>query len=145
MKKQIAIMLLLTISATAFGQTDPPSQSFTSTDYLQKSKKQKTAAWIFLGTGTALITTALAIGLNDAAEALVSVLVLEPKSPPNTSEILFWTGLATATGSIPLFIASGKNKRKGMSLSFKNETVPQLLRQSFVYKSVPSLSLKINL
>jgi hypothetical protein len=47
-------------------------------------------------------------------------------------------------GSIPLFLASGRNKRKAMSLSFKNETAPQLLKGSFAYRPIPSVSLKIS-
>lgn len=59
--------------------------------------------------------------------------------------IIFGVGLCAAVGSIPLFIASGKNKRRAMSVSFKNEPAPQLQKNSFVYRSVPSLSLKISL
>jgi hypothetical protein len=54
-------------------------------------------------------------------------------------------GGVTALSSIPFFIAAGRNKRKGMSLSLKNETAPQLQKNIFVYKPVPSLTLKINL
>jgi hypothetical protein len=54
-------------------------------------------------------------------------------------------GGVAALSSIPLFIASGRNKRKGMSLSFKNETAPQIQKNSFVYRTVPSLKLRLNL
>ena len=54
-------------------------------------------------------------------------------------------GAAMMVSSIPLFIASGRNKKKGMSLSFKNEITPQIQKNSFVNRSVPSLTLKISL
>ena len=65
-----------------------------------------------------------------------------------TSTSGYWiiaTGLVAAAGSIPLFIAAARNKRKAMSMSLKNETVPLLQAGSFVNHFVPSLSLKINL
>ena len=54
-------------------------------------------------------------------------------------------GAVCIAGSIPFFIASAKNKRRAMSVSFKNETIPQLQKSSFANRSVPSLTLKISL
>ena len=141
MKKQLVIILFLTVSAaTTFGQTTTPSQS-QSSDYLKKSKKQKTVAWILAGGGVGIAAIAIiSYNLGDIAN-----LVEGDNSSINTKGAFLIIGGATALSSIPLFIASGKNKRKGMSLSFKNEKAPYLLKQSFVYKPVPSLSLKINL
>jgi len=47
--------------------------------------------------------------------------------------------------SIPLFIASGKNKRKAMKASafIKMETAPLLQKQSFVQHSYPAFSMNI--
>lgn len=141
MKKQLVFILLLTVlTATSFGQTTTPSQSL-NTDYLKKSKKQKTIAWILAGGGVGMAAIAIAsYNLGDIAN-----VVEGDNSSINTKGAFLIIGGATALSSIPFFIASGKNKRKGMSLSFKNEKAPGLLKQSFVYKSVPSLSLKINL
>ena len=63
------------------------------TDYLVKSKSQKTAAFILLGIGAATLTIA-AVGDLDL-DALGPVVVVG--------------GVATIA-SIPLFIVSGKNK-----------------------------------
>jgi hypothetical protein len=47
--------------------------------------------------------------------------------------------------SIPLSLAAHRNKKKGMRLSFKNESTPKLQQGSFVNQAVPSLNLKIHL
>jgi hypothetical protein len=135
MKKFIICALLMGMAATSFCQETNPTQPRTKQDYLKKSKDQKTAAWVLLGGGTVMIGTGFLIGarkessFDDAA----------------TGAIIAVVGVFSAIGSIPLFIASGRNKRKGMSVSFKNEQAPQFFKNSFVYRSVPSLSLKIQL
>lgn len=135
MKKIMMYTLLLVITTSSFSQSItrvPVSRE----DYLKKSKNQKTAAWILLGGGTVLIGTGFLIGdreessFDDAA----------------TGGIIAATGLLAAIGSIPLFIASGKNKRKGMAtIAFRNVSALQLKNSSMVYKTIPAVSLKINL
>jgi len=49
------------------------------------------------------------------------------------------------TASIPLFIASGKNKRRAASLSVSNIRTQQIKDRSMAYKPIPTGSLKINL
>lgn len=55
------------------------------------------------------------------------------------------TGIVSMLGSIPLFIASSKNKKKAASVSFKMEKIPAFQQRSFVYHSYPALSLKIGI
>lgn len=116
------------MSATSFSQQTSPSPGLTKQDYLQKSKNQKTTAFILLGVGAAAI--AIAAPGNVSLDVLPVFVIVG--------------GVATIV-SIPLFIASARNKRKDMSLSFKNETAPQIQKRSFVYQNVPSLTLKISL
>ena len=129
MKKTTTILLLLTISAAIYCQ-QPQSLK---TDYLQKSKNQKTAAWVMLGGGVAL-------GVGGAAWAGSD---WEASGPG----VLIVIGGAFIIGSIPLFIASGKNKRKAMSATtfFKMESAPQLINRNIVTRSRPSLTLKLSL
>lgn len=109
---------------------------------LQKSKKQKTAAWIMLGGGT---ITGL-VGSLVAARGLFDFLMLQPDDADKKiglAGILIITGGAAMFGSIPFFIASGKNKRKA-NLMLKNETVsfnPQLNIKGHLI----SLGVKVNL
>jgi hypothetical protein len=127
--------MLLILATATFSQQTKPSPALTKQDYLQKSKNQKTGAWVLLAGGTALIGTGFLIG--DRKESSFS--------DAGTGVVIGGLGFLATIGSIPLFIASGKNKRKGMNLSFKNETAPQILKSSFVYRHIPSLILKINL
>jgi len=128
MKKILFIALLISISAATFGQQNEPSAPLTKQDYLQKSKSQRTSAFILLGSGI----TALAI----AAPGKISLGV--------APTLIIGGGIAIV-GSIPLFIAAGKNKRRAMSMSFKNETVPLPQPGGFASKPVPSFSIKFNL
>jgi hypothetical protein len=55
------------------------------------------------------------------------------------------TGLAAIGASIPLFIASSKNKKKVKDVSFRMEKTLQIQQGSFVFRSYPALSFRINL
>ncbi len=134
MKKIIFFAMLLTVSAASFGQptTETPK---VQADYLQKSKNQKTTAWVLLGGGAGLILLGDLIGNSKESSF----------SDAGTGVIIAGVGALSMLGSIPLFIAAGRNKRKAISVSFKNETVPQLQNGSFIKRSVPSLSLEISL
>ena len=61
MKKIIILPLLLVFTNLFFSQQIVQKQSLTKADYLQKSKKQKTVAWILLGGGIGLIAVTAAI------------------------------------------------------------------------------------
>jgi hypothetical protein len=100
MKKSILYFLLLALPAASFCQKTYDTIPDIKTEYIVKSKNQKTAAWILLGGGAALIGTGFLIGdgknstFDDAA----------------TGALLAGIGTLSMIGSIPLFIASGKNK-----------------------------------
>jgi hypothetical protein len=56
-------------------------------------------------------------------------------------------GTVVTLASIPLFIASGRNKRKARnaSLGFKFEKNQIMLQPAISYRYVPALSLKLSL
>ncbi len=128
MKKIMIYFLLLAMPAASFCQKTNDSVPSVKTDYLTKSKNQKSAAWVLLGGGTALIGAGFLIGdsknstFDDAA----------------TGAILGGIGVLSAIGSIPLFIASGKNKRKALNMSAN-------FRIENATNSYPAIALKINL
>ena len=130
-------LLVLVLPVTSFCQKTNDSIPVLKTDYLQKSKNQKTAGWVLVGGGTALIVTGFIVGnsenstFDDAA----------------TGATLAGIGVLSALGSIPLFIASGKNKKKAanMTTNIKMEKSTLAEKQSFVRSSYPALSFKINL
>lgn len=128
MRKPILLFVLLTLTVTSFCQKINPSQTLTKQDYLKKSKNQKTAAWICLGSGAVLFAIATP---GEVSLDILPVLVIG--------------GGALVAGSIPLFIASGKNKRKAMNISFKIQRSPQLLQSGLSYQNIPAVSIKIGL
>ena len=130
MKKIILFSSLLLLSAVTFSQQTTTAVPMTKTDYLKKSKTQKVQAFVFLGAGA----TTLAI-------------ISKGNTSLNSVGALLVVGSVLTLGSIPLFIASAKNKRKAMNASayFKMEEAQQFQGSSFITKTVPSLTLKINL
>lgn len=138
MKKSFIMLFVLAIHFTGFSQQTNPAPVLTKQDYLKKSKNQKTTAWILLGSGTALV---IGGGLANAHEIYDPNSFERSYSDKGTPFVI--TGLAAMAGSIPFFIASSKNKKNAMSMSFRNEPAIQIFKNSFVYRSVPSLSLKL--
>lgn len=152
MKKIILILLVSTTANILFCQQTNHIPKLTQHDYLQKSKNQKTAAWILLSSG--VITSG--IGFISAAtkstvetgSIIVSAIAGIPPTPHenyHTESTLLIIGTTATLLSIPLFIASSKNKKRGMSLSFKNEMSQEIQNGSFVKVSIPSLNIKIRL
>ena len=135
MKKLFFALLLVSLTISGFSQSIPKAQ----TDYLKKSKHQKTTAWFLLGGGAVSATIG---GIMNAHEVF----------DPNSWERKFSTkgtplliiGDLSMAASIPLFIMASKNKKKALSLSIKNEAYPQIYKRSFVYNNIPSLSIKFN-
>ncbi len=136
--KQIYFSLtLLLFVVESFSQT--PSKDY----YLQKSKNQYTAGWVFLGGGAAMVT----IGIILASKHTTSYGTL---SSPNidifpTSAVLATAGIGAIFCSIPFFISSSKNARKAATISFNNQNILLLQQNSFVSKAQPTVSLKISL
>jgi hypothetical protein len=124
MKKIAILFLVLAFSINSFSQ----KPTLTKDEYLAKSKRQKTTAWIMLGAGGILLAI--------AAPGNVSFDILP---------VLVIGGGGLVAGSIPLFFAAGKNKRRAMSMAFKNETVPLLKNGGFAKLSCPSVAIKIDL
>src|SRR6187399_462951 len=106
MRKFFICTMLLLMTTSSFCQQTDSSHSLTQQDYLQKSKNQKTAAWVLLGGGAAVA---------------VGAALLDVSSDWTKSEtpylVAMTIGCASMLGSIPLFIASKRNKRKAMNVS----------------------------
>jgi hypothetical protein len=126
-KKFILLCMLASYSAASFAQ---PTGKLTKDEYLKRSHGQKIAAFILLGGGATLIAIA---------------------SPGNasfgTTEALGIAGGLLIIGSIPLFIASGKNRRRSneASVSFEMNRPDRPFPLAQGLKPMPTLALKINL
>ena len=138
MKKIIVFTMLLIISVTSFSQQTKPAPALTKQDYQNKSEGQNSAAWVLLSVGTAVLAGTM---ISEATSVCFGGGCPKKSFPV----VLVGLGGTAVVSSIPFFIASSRNKKKAMSLSFKNETTPQLQKDGFTNRPVPSLTLKINL
>ena len=149
MKKLIVLLLVLGLATSSFCQ----QQSFqkirlTQEDYRKKSKNQKKIGWILLGGGAVLSATAFIIPQGES-EGYDACLYLICESHKNDGIIAAFglSGTLSMLGSIPFFIASGKNKRRAnaISASFKTENTSIARGYNITSINYPALSLKIAL
>jgi len=101
-----------------------------------------------LGGGTLIATIGVGIGVAEVTEAVIlGPFSGEEAQTSSAGPILTLVGLTAMVGSIPLFIAAGRNKKKAAaaSLSFKMENATQLNRLAFVTSQYPAVSYKIRL
>jgi hypothetical protein len=137
MKKIIFFTLLFAFATSVFAQQNLSKPTLTSQDYLLKSKKQKTAAWVLLGGGMAFIGTGFLIGAREESTF----------DDAATGGIFIGVGLASSLASIPLFIASSRNKRKAGAISTQIEILryPLALQNRFTTGSYPAVTLKMRI
>lgn len=102
MKKLTLLVVCVCLFSRAYSQTSLKTSAY----YLQKSKKQKTAAWILLIAGAAAGTTALLVGSGEETSF----------DEAGSGAVIGGIGLLSMAGSIPLFIASKRNKNKSVNL-----------------------------
>ena len=147
MKKIIFLLSFAVATTCCSAQNTDNTKPVTKNDFLQKSKNQKTGAWVLVGGGGGLLIVGAIISFtNSTSEALDAITLQEVKEKDKTLQtVLMVTGGAAILGSIPLFVASSRNKHKAASLTFKSEFFPQLQNSMVFYKPIPSISLKINL
>jgi hypothetical protein len=138
MKKYVTFFLLMLFAGKTFSQVDT-STSHTSlkTDYLKKSKTQKTIAWILLGTGTTLIVIGSSIGTHGVEDLSYN------EAAAGAGFII--AGALMDIGSIPLFIAGAKNKRRAMSVTINNELIPRLQQGMIARVPMPTIGLRVRL
>jgi len=103
--------------------------------FSKKSKNQKGIGYTLIGLGTAAIAVPIIIW-STKPDFVDSI-----DSPAGGISII--AGLILIPMGAGFLIASGVNKRKGMSVSLINESVPYF--QNGTSRSVPSLSIKIGL
>ena len=137
MKHIFFCILLITVTSTSFCQQIKPSSQLTCEEYLTKSKNQRDAARVLLIGGGVLI--------------IVPVLIAIPGTTSfddlETFSVIVGIGVASSLASIPLFIASNRNKKKGMdpSLCIKIEKAAFVQQAGIGVHSFPALSFRINL
>ncbi|MBK7121967.1 MAG: hypothetical protein IPH68_03650 [Chitinophagaceae bacterium] len=79
------------------------SQTVDTTDYLQKSKNQKTAAWVLLGVGAALDIAGIITTVSNANKEVENLF--EESSVNHGGEIaLYIAGTAALAGSLVFYL-----------------------------------------
>lgn len=112
MKKLILLLALFLMMPNIHGQEASKADE-TKNYYLEKSKNQKTTAWILLGSGTAMAIGG-AIGFSENFW----------ESSADTYGYIMIAGIVADLVSIPFFISASKNKKKAASLAFNIQNVP---------------------
>jgi hypothetical protein len=143
MKKIILGTLLLFMAASAYCQDVITKQPLTPQQYLKKSKEQKTAAWVLLGTGVVLIPIGTTVAVNDLNIDVWGTGTTEKES--SLGPALFFGGLSLAIGSIPLFIAGARNKGKVRAVSANLKLENAHFMQPGTLTAYPSLAIKVRL
>ena len=143
MYKLVILVLLPFFTTATFSQQTDPVPSLTKQDYLEKSKNQKKTAKIFLGGGAVLVVTAFIIPRGERTGT--TRVIYSDYENDGIKAAFGLAGFVSMAASIPFFIASGKNKRKAMSMSFRFQQLPQRQNASLVNEQVPSFVFKINL
>ena len=95
-----------------------------------------------MGGGATLVLTGIIIPKGDVVHENILGEDYENDGIKSTFGV---TGFLCMAGSIPFFIASKKNYKRAISVSFKSERTPQLVKSSFVYRTIPAFNLKISL
>jgi hypothetical protein len=103
-------LLLLLIGLSLFLQIQAQSSVKDKAYFLEKSKKQKTAAFILLIGGAAAGTAGLLVGSGEETSF----------DEAGSGAIVGGIGLASMIGSIPLFIAAKRNKSKAETMAGVN-------------------------
>ncbi len=122
--------MMLIVSTTSFCQETEPQPPMTRADYLKKSKTQKTIGFVLIGVGA--VTLIAISGGNTDLGAVGPLAVI---------------GTVCILTSIPVFIGSGRNKRraKNASVSFNFEKIRSIQQTQIRYAAIPAISLKLNL
>jgi len=147
MKKLFCFIVFIIVSFNLYSQEMQPIEyKPVKTDYLAKSKKQRTVGWILTGTGFVLTGTGLAIAFAHFAEgfgAAMAMSAAEPQTHSKIDEVLFLTGTAMFFTGITFLSIAKWNRRKAISMSFINESSQQLRYNTVMNTSVPSIRLRI--
>lgn len=126
----LCILLLTVFGDTCISQSATVKKKpETREEYLKKSRSQRTGAFILLGAGV-LAIAAVSNGNSDFGTTGVAAVA----------------GGAAILGSVPLFLAAGRNKRKGMAMQAAILIEPPPFTAQYIRQfTSPALTLKIKL
>jgi hypothetical protein len=133
MKKIILLLIVSLLTFKTFSQTIQPAHS--KDYYLQKSKKQKTTAWILLGGGT-LMAVVGGISFSNNFD------VFSSNSGTDASGFIFLGGVLADIASIPFFISAAHNKRTAAMIVLNHQNNYMIVQNRAILKTQPAISLQ---
>lgn len=137
-KLLLTLCTIFTIVNCSFSQTN------LDTNYLKKSRNQKTAAWILLGIGVGFEVAGLVKTSENAGKEVSSIF--DRKAVDHSGEyLLYIAGTTAIASSVALFISARRNKKKALktSLEIKTRQINHLKNKSLFAINYPVLTLKI--
>ena len=138
MKQPILSLTLVLIVFSSFCQT-MSTEVKTEEYFLTKSHRQRTIGWVMLGGGVALTGIGIAV-----AGAETTGYALGNSKSGNAGSVLAIAGIASALGSIPLFISAAHNKHRAATVAFNMQRVSTLsYAPDRITLFQPALTLKI--
>jgi hypothetical protein len=135
MKKMIICMILLLFGFQSISQT-PLGSDRSKEYYLQKSKNQKKTAWILLAAGTVMAVGG-GIGFGNNWD------LFESNSKADIYGSIMVAGVVADLVSIPFFISSGRNTRRGATMSVSSGLNDFPRGYSTFNRPQPTISVKI--
>lgn len=145
--KPLTFLLFLTISIQLTAQqTKIVKTPLTKADYMEKSKNQKKGAMILLIGGGLMFTVGATISYSNSLQNLFNFTEKNQKST-KASDMIAIIGGGCMLGSIPLFVASSKNKKLAyaVSTSLKMETRSIIGQTTLHNKNYPALAIRLSL
>jgi predicted lipid-binding transport protein (Tim44 family) len=141
MRKTILCLVLLYTTLSAFTQqttTTMPATPLTKEDYLRKSSGQTVGGILLAIAGAGFIVGAASYDMNHLFDASAS----------NTTGF-YVAGLGALGGSVAMFLASGRNRRKARAATVapavKMDRVAALSPAGLTARSYPALGLTVKL
>lgn len=111
-----------------------------ASDLLRKANKQNTAGWIILGGGAGLAAAGLIIGVATVWPSIIE----GDNTGTDIGGAMIVTGLAGMVGSIPVFIASGKNRKKAATMVLiKMENSSYMNQYTMAEKRYPAVAFNV--
>ena|SRR5690606_8377418 len=140
MKRSFLILLCLLyfLNISAQNIESSPQQVLRLSD---KAKKQKSTGWILLGGGAGVTLIGAAIGVANVWDEIL----LEERGAVDAASVMVITGLVSMAGSIPFYIASGKNRKKAAALVFiKMENSSYISQYTKTDINYPAITLSVS-
>ena len=134
MKKFNSMCFLLLLFAFVSAQQTP--STIAMPELWQKSRSQRTAGFVLLGSGLVVGTIGFATGVNNV---LVDVITGR-ETVKGTGAMI--AGVSLMAASIPFFILAGKNKRRSLAVTGL-PFLPQANNRALTYGPAPQVQIKL--